>query len=413
VAVNQPGDEGWFVCVEVQVRSSAARPEFGVGERLEAPGDAQLERARRRGLRTAVLVRSRAFYSSDLDWLVDRWIECDTENPQAIIAAVRSLDGTVAALTSSVGTFAGPSAVAACALGLRGPTPGTPALARDKATVHAALTSAGVPDVAWADAAAQEHVTGPLYSAEGFVEDGVPVVFAWSDRLLTPPPHVTVLGITATTSAPTPDAADFVRAVLAAVRYDFGAFHLQFVLSPGGPRLVELKPRLIGAGAHHCVDQATGLDTADHLVARLLGEPRGPSAEPPRGVAASTQMYLTSPVAGRVLAVSGVREVADIPGLLAAEVFADVGSPAAPPVSSSDHLGQVLTVGASPEQSRRRAATALRSIRVDVEEADDASSAVPRRPTRPTELEWTVCTSGWGRRRRRSAGRLRFVCAGG
>jgi hypothetical protein len=118
-------------------------------------------------------------------------------------------------------------------------------------------------------------------------------------------------------------------------------------------------------------------------------------------------------VAGHVLAVSGVREAADIPGLLAAEVFADVGSPAAPPVSSGDYLGQVLTVGASPEQSRRRASTALRSIRVDVEEAHHASSAVPRRSSRPTELERTVCTSRWERRRRRWAGRLRFVCAGG
>src|SRR4051812_49054844 len=102
--------DAWFVCVEVHVRSTAARPELGVGERLEAPGEAQLDRARRRGLRTAVLVRDRAYYGGSLDWLVDQWIECDTRDPHAILAAVRSLSGDVQALTSSVDTFAGPTA---------------------------------------------------------------------------------------------------------------------------------------------------------------------------------------------------------------------------------------------------------------------------------------------------------------
>ncbi|WP_346622350.1 ATP-grasp domain-containing protein [Blastococcus montanus] len=420
-------DARWFVAVEVHVRSSAARPEFGAGERLDAPGVAQLESARLRGLRTAVLTRDRAFYGDDLDWLVDHWIDCDTGNAAAIAAAAGSLTGVVAALTSSVDGFSGPAAAAARALGLRGPTPGTPALAHDEAAVRRALTAAGIPGVRWAEVSAadaeldapvgypclvmpvdggtgwdvglvsddselravaarhrarhcygralrprhrlivEEVTRGPRFSADGFVDEDGPVVLAWSERVMAAPPHHTELAVTATTQPPGAGVADAVRSWLAAVGYDFGPFHVEFVMGSGGPRLVMFRPRVVDAGAHHCVDRVSGVDTVDLWVARLLGE-RPASGAVGGPVGASTQMFLTSQVIGRVRAVSGVRDVGCIPGLVVAEVFTDIGSPAMPPTCSRERLGHVLTVGETPEQSRRRAATALDTICVEIDE---------------------------------------------
>ncbi|MGY1914294.1 ATP-grasp domain-containing protein [Blastococcus sp. SYSU DS0973] len=414
----------WFVAVELDEPRGAARPEFGAGERLDDPGVALLDRAGRRGMRTAVLTRDRRRAADGTDWPVDRWVHCETADPAAMAAAVRSLGGEVAAVTSAVDGFAGPAAAAARALGLRGPTPGSAALGHDAAAVRTALAAAGATDVAWCEVAAgavstspvgypcvvqpvdagagcdvgrvsddqelralagrhlartsygrgvrprhrllvEGHVPGRRYAADGFVDGRGPVVLAWSELIMAPPPHVTELALTVTTRAPGADAADHVGGWLAALGYDFGPFHLEFVLGPAGPRFAALHTRLAAAGPRGCVDQVSGVDTADLVVARLLGAP-GPPAAPPVG--AGALMHLAADAAGRVRAVSGVREAACIPGLLAAEVFADLGSSTAPPTCSREQLGHVVTVGETPEQARRRAVVALDRIRVEIEE---------------------------------------------
>ena len=418
-------DDPWFVAVEVPVRAEAARPELGVGERLDAPGVAQLQQARSRGLCTAVLVRDRAFYGEGLDWVADRWIECDTLDPDAVVAAVRALGGPVVAVTSSVDGFVGPTAIAARALGLRGPTPGSPALAHDEAVLRTALAAAGVAVAPWVSVSAddpgltsavgypcvvapvdagrgrdvglaadagelrslaarhvarpaygravrsrrrllvEQYVEGPRYCADGVVVAGEPVVLAWSDRVMSLPPDFTEIELTATRQPPAVSATAFVAAVLDAAGYDFGSFSLEFVLGPTGPLLTALHPRPAEAGAQQCVDLVSGRDTADLAVALLLGE-AVPDARP-APMAAGTRMSVTSHVAGRVCAVDGLCDVAGIPGLVAAEIFTDVGGEIGP-ASTVHHLGHVVTVGDTPAQSRRRAAYALDGIRVDVEE---------------------------------------------
>ncbi|SEL55389.1 Biotin carboxylase [Blastococcus sp. DSM 46786] len=427
-----PGDrsagvvaERWFVSVEVQVRATAARPELAAGERLDAAGVAVLERARSRGLRTAVLTRDREGYGEDLDWAVDRWVDCDTADALAIIGAVHPLGGTVAAVTSTVARFSGPAAVAARTLGLRGPTPGSPTLAGNRGALRRALAAAGLADVRWAEVAAdapdltspvgypcvvrpvagggggdaalvsddrelrevaarhlarsdrrweglprlrlvvEEHVPGPRFGADGFSGDGDHVVLAWSEIVTTPPPQHDHLVSTATTRPPVPHAVGWVRCWLAAVGHDTGPFHLEFVLGPAGPRLADVATGLAGDGAHTCVDQVSGIDTADLVVARLLGEP--PAGPARAGVAgACTQMNLTAHAIGRVRAVAGVRDTGAIPGLVVAEVLTDVGRTTGP----AERLAQVMTVGETPEQSRRRAAAVLDAIHVGVDDVD-------------------------------------------
>ncbi|MCZ2857636.1 ATP-grasp domain-containing protein [Blastococcus sp. VKM Ac-2987] len=416
-------DEAWFVAVELDEPRGAARPEFGAGERLDGPGPAQLDRAGRRGLRTAVLTRDRCQAAGGADWPVDRWVHCDTADPAAIAAAARSLGGEVAAVTSSVDGFAGPAAVAARLLGSRGPTPGSAALAADAAAVRTALAAAGATDVAWGEIAAgaaatspvgypcvvrpvdtwagwdaglvadeaelrafaarhmargtagrgmrprgrlvvEERVRGRRYAADGFVDERGPVVLAWSELVMSPPPHLTELARTTTTAAPCADAAGHVGAWVSALGYDLGPFHLEFVLGSAGPRFAALHPRLAGAGARNCVDQVSGVDTADLAVAQLLGEPAGGVVP---AVGAATLLHLSSHATGRVRAVSGVRQAGGIPGLLAAEVFADLGGVTAPPTCTGEHLGHVVAVGETAEQARRRAVTALDGIRVEID----------------------------------------------
>ena len=341
-----------------------------------------------------------------------------------MVRAAHELEGPVEALTSSVDGFIGTAAAAARALGLRGPRPGTPALAQDESAVRAALGAAGIPVAPWVAVAAddpepasavgypcvvapvdagrrtdvglasdgrelralaarhaarssydrgvrprrcllvEQYVAGPRCSADGVVVDGEPVVLAWSEQVMALPPEFSVMAATATGQPPTSGADGFVRAVLAAAGHDFGPFHLEFVLGPTGPLFASLEARPADPGSQYCVDQVSGLDTADLAVGILLGEAVSLCGLPGAAAAASTRMLLVSHVAGSVRSVSGLQAVAGIPGVVVAEVFAAVGSATERHGSA---LGHVLTVGGTPRQARRRAAYALDGIQVDVE----------------------------------------------
>ncbi|MCW2679909.1 MAG: Protein of unknown function, putative Glutathione synthetase ATP-binding domain [Frankiales bacterium] len=413
---------GWFVAVELHVR---ARPTASWGLTPSAPGPRALEHARARGLSTVVLAHDPGHYDRRVRGSADLWVRCDTRDAAAVERACRALPGPVAAVTSSVDTFVGPAATAARALGLRGPTPGTAALARDKAVARAALRDAGVPDVRWGEVAAgaprltsplgypcvakpvdgasswdvelvhddgqlqalaarhltraygrgvrprrrllcEEFVPGPLWSAEGVVRDGRAEVLAWSGRVLTPVPCFAELAVLTGVAPPSPEAPAFVDRVLDALGLDAGAFHLELVLGPDGPRLVELNCRLIGAGAHALVEAVSGVDPVALVVADLLDE--APSLPCLPVARAAVQLYLVSDRAGRVAALPDPARAAALPGLLGAETHVAVGADARPVTSSSDYLGAVLTTGRDREQALGRAQHAARVLAVRVEE---------------------------------------------
>lgn len=419
--------QDWFVSVELHTVSGG---ELIHGTRVPGPSEEMIRHARVRGLRTAVLASDRDFYKTDLDNLVDEWIVCDTRDPAAIHRAVASLPGRVAAVTSLVDTFVGPVAAAARSLGLRGPSPGTAALARDKAVARAALAAAGIPDVHWAvreaadpsiesplgypvvvkpvDGAAswdvelatgpeevralarrhlarryprgvqpqhrllfEEYVTGPLYSAEGVVDaTGQVQVLGWSSRRLTDPPHFAELAVTFAQDEPFEGASQYAESLLHALGYDFGPFHLEVIAGPAGPRLVELNPRLVGSGAHACIEEVIGYSGIDLVVAQLLGEawPKDlqvaapPPADQRSSWRSATQMYFVPDVASTVLARPNREMLSDWSEVVAAASQVSVGDELAPLVrSSSDYLGWVITRGRDRTESEAAADRVLKA----------------------------------------------------
>ena len=260
-----------------------------------------LQAARRRGLRTAVLAADRVLYGHVYDDLVDAWLVTDTSDARAASTAITALDGEVAAVTSSVDSFVRVAARVARRRGLRGPDPEGAGIGRDKARARQALADADIPDIRWATLPArlediaspigypcvvkpvdgvaswdvalvtsdqevqslarrhlrreygrnvrprrrllfEEFFDGPLYSAEGFTgPDGVRIL-GYSDRVMSPPPHFIELAVRFASTPPFPDARAFVESCLKALGYDFGAFHLEFILTPAGPGWSSLTP---------------------------------------------------------------------------------------------------------------------------------------------------------------------------
>lgn len=100
---------------------------------------------------------------------------------------------------------------------------------------------------------------GPLNTLETFGDgDRVRVLGSWRTRVSAPP--VFIEERLTWNPEPEPAVVAAVLAQLAALGCGFGVCHTEFVLTPAGPRVVEVNDRLIG---DHC----------DLAMARILGEP--------------------------------------------------------------------------------------------------------------------------------------------
>lgn len=138
----------------------------------------------------------------------------------------------------------------------------------------------------------EEFAQGPLYSLEiGVTAHGEYVTFAPLKRKLGKHNPILELGSTIPgdlTDAQYNAAVAYGTRVLKAVGLDLGIFHLEFIYTAEGPRLVEVNPRIAGAGVADLIRTATGADLYEYLVRIYAGEPIGISRLPCTGAASHT-----------------------------------------------------------------------------------------------------------------------------
>lgn len=417
-----PARNGWVVFVELHTLPGGGRGELSAGESIVAPCHAQLEAAKRLGFRTAVAVSDHATYGSQFDGVVDAWLLTDTTDAAGLTHVMKALNGEIVAVFSSVDSFVKIAAAVAAKLGLAGPQPLGAGIARDKAVARAALASAGVPDIRWGVKSAfdddldspigypcivkpvdgasswdvvlaedvqavrevaarhltraygrrvrpqrkllfEEVLVGPLLSAEGFVDSGEVRVIGYSDRVLSAPPRFVELAVRFAAERPFDGVDDYVSETLNALEYGFGAFHLEFILTSEGPRLVELNPRFVGAGVQHAISELTGVAPAELLMAKLTGSPV--PVFPQEG--AVTELYLTAPSSGRLEGVRGLDEAVAVRGCRAAGLYVALGDEVSSEVdSNSQYIGYVHAVGDSREESYEIALEAASHISYEI-----------------------------------------------
>ncbi|MGW0538219.1 ATP-grasp domain-containing protein [Streptomyces sp. NPDC003032] len=417
-----PARSGWVVFVELHTLPGDGQSQLFAGGAVVAPCRAQLEAVRRRGLRTAVAVSDRASYGDQFDDVVDAWLITNTTDAADVTHVLKALHGEIVAVFSSVDSFVRVAAAVAAKLHLVGPQPLGAGIARDKAVARAALAAAGVPDIEWGVRSAfdedlrspigypcivkpvdgasswdvilaeddravrevaarhlkraygrrvrpqrrllfEEVLEGPLMSAEGFVDSGEVRVIGYSDRVLSAPPRFVELAVRFAADAPFAGADAYVAQTLAALEYDFGAFHLEFILTADGPRLVELNPRLVGAGVQHAITEVTRIPPAELLMAKLTGTP----APDLTSTQAVTELYLTAPASGRLEAVGGLDEAVAVTGCRAAGLYVELGDDVSSQVeSNSQYIGYVHAVGDSREESYALARKAASHISYEI-----------------------------------------------
>lgn len=138
---------------------------------------------------------------------------------------------------------------------------------------------AGVKAEITLDFVVEEFVQGPLYSLElGVSSHGEYVPFTILKRKVGKHNPVLELGSTVPgdlTDAQYDAAAAYGIQVVKALGLDLGIFHIEFIYTTDGPRLVEANPRIAGGALSDLILTATGADLFEYLVRIYAGEPIG------------------------------------------------------------------------------------------------------------------------------------------
>jgi biotin carboxylase len=398
----------WFVLVESNTTGS---------------GRLFCAHARSLGLRPVVFARDPSRYPYLAEDGIDTRV-ADTADHAAVAAACLTLGGRVAGVTSSSEYFVGAAGVLARALGLPHPDPEAIRACRDKSTQRARLREAGVPGAAFAaartpsaaveaavrigypvvvkpvagsgsiatrlcaDAAGvgeaaravlapapgalalppqpavmvEQYLAGAEYSVETFDDRVVGV----TRKHLGPEPHFVEVGHDFPARLAPADRRAVEKTALAALRalgLGWGPAHVELRLTPAGPRLIEVNPRLAGGMIPAMVRAATGIDLIGLTVARAAGARRPPA--PTRDRAAAIR-FLLAPASGRLAGIDGADAAERVPGVVEVGLTARPGQDVTPRQSFHDRLAYVVAAGHDPAGAALAARAGLLALRARV-----------------------------------------------
>ena len=204
----------------------------------------------------------------------------------------------------------------------------------------------------------EELVEGPELTVNAFLDNGrfVPLTVTDRERAL-------AFGVATAHIYPSVHPlAGVVAAAEAACRalgLAAGPSYTQVLLSPEGPRVMEVAARLGGGHDAELCFAALGVDLSAAAVRAALGRAVG-SLVPTRDRAAVVR-FLVAPV-GRLVRVDGLAEARELPGVELAHVYRMPGALIAPLLRGPDRAGFVLASGATRENAEASARAAEATI---------------------------------------------------
>lgn len=267
----------------------------------------------------------------------DEILACDVFNPLAVVDAVTRLGRRPAAVFSNSDHLQTPAALAAAYFGLPGKDWRATYRAKNKAEMRAELAALGLDQLwhavvsdpeallalagqvplpcvvkpregvasqqvslassvaelraqcaaAWALQPGQpllleQYLAGPLYTLETLGDARQMVALGGFRVALSPPPHFVELEAVWGTGLE-PEVEARVLAMIRRLGVGFGACHTEYVMTPQGPRLIEINYRSIGDQREFLLAEALQLPLFEQVLRLHLGEPLPELALPRRG----------------------------------------------------------------------------------------------------------------------------------
>ncbi|MEU5580562.1 ATP-grasp domain-containing protein [Streptomyces huasconensis] len=214
---------------------------------------------------------------------------------------------------------------------------------------------------------AEPYFSGPVYSAETLTWAGRTRLLGVSSRLMSPEPQfreeITAFPV-AFPEARRAVLERWLGEVLAAIGYTDRFAHVEFVLTTGGPEVVEINPRIGGALVGEGMCRALGVNVYEAMIETALGRcPRLMDAELPGGPAVAFVLgYPAAP--GVFTGVAGLDRLTDMPGSPAWYPVRSVGDAIEHLADSRGYAGIVYAEAETAELATHHAVAAANAVQV-------------------------------------------------
>ncbi|WP_030421438.1 ATP-grasp domain-containing protein [Streptomyces sp. NRRL F-5065] len=250
-------------------------------------------------------------------------------------------------------------------------------LVRDEAELDAAL-AASAGRTLKGRLFAEPYFPGPVYSAETLTWAGTTRLLGVSSRLMSPEPRFREEITAFPVAFPEPRRAaleEWLGRMLAVLGYTDRFAHVEFVMTTGGPEVVEINPRIGGALVGEGLCRSLGVNVYEAMVEAALGRrPRLMDADPPGGPAVA--FVLGYPAAPGVLTgVAGTERLADLPGSPAWYPVKSAGDRVEHLDDSRGYAGILYAEGETAELATHHAVAAANAVRVLTEPFPDTGPA--------------------------------------
>lgn len=239
-------------------------------------------------------------------------------------------------------------------------------LVRSRGELAPALAAASEAGVS-GDVLVEECMTGPEVSVEVVVADGVPHVLQVTDKLTSGAPNFFEVGHCQPTSLSASDRkaiSDLAAAAVLAVGLENSAAHVEVMLTPEGPKMVELGARLGGDWiTSYLIDNSMeGVDMIGCMIKLALGE----NVEP-LGYCDSSDFVATRflpACEGVLLGLDGLDKAAASEGVIHVERHGVVGRRYGKAVDDSARFASVVAKGSSKVEALANCDRALGLVKV-------------------------------------------------
>jgi len=212
----------------------------------------------------------------------------------------------------------------------------------------------------------EEYLQGQEVSVETITFNGQTHVLAITDKITTGPPHFVELGHSQPSQLPDlqrEQIKELAKRAVDAVGIDIGPAHVEMMMTPVGPKMIELGARLGGdCITSHLVPLSTGIDLVGATIDCFLGESPVITQTMQKG---SAIRYL-SVKQGQIKAIHNIDQAVKIPGVQEITFTKNVGDQSVDLSSSNDRIGFVIAQGDSALDAIRACEKALSTTQIEI-----------------------------------------------
>lgn len=208
----------------------------------------------------------------------------------------------------------------------------------------------------------EEYVPGQQYLVEVLVHQGTPHIVTVVRQCVTQNKRFIVTGYSVLPMVPKnlrEPIHDMVRVVIDSLQMKTGACHIEFKMTCGQCKVIEVNPRIAGGAMNRMIETAFGINLVRETLKSQLGDV--PDLEPEYRRHVFTQ-YVTVPERGILERVTGKKRASLFPGVEAVYVKPRRGAILQPPTSMGQRYAYVMAAADSEKAAEETAKTAATFI---------------------------------------------------